>query len=106
MNGKTIPIACDMEAFTPEQRRRHSDLSEELRQTTEEVKELSNGYAFRYKRDENTWMRVAEYVDLERRCCPFFSFDLKREAESGDVWLSLTGREGVRAFLAEQIERS
>jgi hypothetical protein len=42
-------------------------------------------------------------VELERRCCPFFSFTLKREVE-GHVWLELTGREGVKEFLATQMQ--
>ena len=70
---------------------------------TREVRELADGYAFRYATDETIWLAAAEYVDLERRCCPFFSFALKREAE-GAVWLELTGQEGVKEFLATQLQ--
>ena len=104
MSEQTVPIACNMNAFTPEQRQRHTEVSSQLKRATEEVKELSNGYAFRYRTDENTWMKAAEYVDLERRCCPFFAFALEREPESGTVWLKLTGQKGVKAFLAEQFQ--
>ncbi len=106
MSEQTVPVACDMNAFTPEQRLRYNEVSSHLRQATEEAKELSNGYAFRYNTNEDTWMKAAEYVDLERRCCPFFAFALERESGSGAVWLKLTGREGVKAFLTEQIQRT
>ena len=98
-----VVIACDLAALTPEQRRRHTALSQQLAQATEEVRELGDGYAFRYATNETTWLTAAEYVDLERRCCPFFSFTLKREAE-GAVWLELTGKEGVKEFLATQLQ--
>ena len=99
------PIACDMNAFTPEQRRRYDEVSSRLRQMTEEVVELPDGYAFRYKTDETTWLKAAEYVDLERRCCPFFAFALELEP-GGTVWLKLTGREGAKVFLTSQMERA
>jgi hypothetical protein len=40
---------------------------------------------------------------LEKLCCPFLNFTLEVEAENGSVWLGLTGREGVKAFVREEI---
>lgn len=97
-----LPIACDLTAFTPEQRQRHIDLGRRLEQAVQEVQELADGYAFRYTPHDTLWSDAAEYVDLERRCCPFFTFTLKREV-GGDVWLLLTGSEDVKAFLATQL---
>ena len=106
MNQQAIPIACDMDAFTPEQRQRYDEVSSHLRQATEEVIELPDGYAFRYRTDETTWLKAAEYVDLERRCCPFFAFALELEPESGAVWLKLTGREGSQGVFDRPDEMS
>jgi hypothetical protein len=97
-----VSIACNLAAFTSEQRQRHTALSQQLAQAVQEVRELTDGYAFRYQTDETTWLRAAEYVDLERRCCPFFTFMLVHEA-GGAVWLQLTGPEGVKDFLATQL---
>jgi hypothetical protein len=36
-------------------------------------------------------------------CCPFFGFALEMEPEGGAVWLSLTGREGVKPFIIAEI---
>ena len=105
MADQLSPIACDMTALSPEQRQRHGALSRQLAQATAEVKELPDGYAFRYASEEGTWLAAAEYVELERQCCPFFHFALEREPEGGPVWLRLTGGEGVKAFLASQIKQ-
>ena len=97
-----VSIACNLAAFTSEQRQRHTALSQQLAQAVQEVRELTDGYAFHYATDETTWLLAAEYVDLERRCCPFFTFTLVRESE-GAVWLQITGSEGVKDFLATQL---
>src|SRR5215471_8461622 len=41
---------------------------------------------------------AAEFITLERLCCPFYDFALESEREGGPVWLTLTGREGVKEF--------
>lgn len=93
-----------MAALSAGQRQRHTDLARQLAQATAEVKELPDGYAFRYATEDGTWLRAAEYVDLERRCCPFFGFALEQEPGAGSVWLRLTGSDDVKAFLATQIK--
>ncbi len=44
--------------------------------------------------------QLAEWVSFERKCCPFFEFRIEVAPKSGPVWLSLTGRAGVKDFLA------
>ena len=100
------PIACDMTALNSEQRERHGVLSRQLEQSVAEVEELENGYALRYQASESLWMTVAEYVDLERRCCPFFKFTLEKTPASDSVRLCLTGGEGVKEFLETQIKQN
>lgn len=91
-----------MTELTPEQRTRTFELLDELKAKKKEVKELSNGYAFRYVMDPETFRNVAEFITYEHRCCPFFDFDLILEREGGDMWLQLTGRGGVKAFIREE----
>ena len=104
------PIACDMTALNSEQRDRHGVLSSQLAQRVEAVEELADGYAFRYRADggadASLWITVAEYVDLERRCCPFFKFTLEKSPASDSVRLCLTGGEGVKEFLKTQIQQN
>ena len=93
------PIACNMKALDRGQRLRHQSLTAQLRSAAQETRELADGYSFRLPSDEATIQKTAEWITLERRCCPFISFGLEVGREGGPLWLSLTGREGVKAFL-------
>ena len=52
---------------------------------------------------EGSLVRVAEFIELERRCCPFFRFELEVQDEGGAAWLRLTGRMGVKQFIAAEL---
>jgi hypothetical protein len=94
------PFACNRLALTSEQRKRHFDeLSPKLVSLKKSVRELPNGYEFEFPADASTFQLVAEWVIGERACCPFFDIDMRLEREGGSLWLSLTGREGVKQFI-------
>jgi hypothetical protein len=94
------PFACDRFALSPEARARHfNEIGPELRKHKTAVRELPNGYAFRFPSDPATVQLVAEWAAGERLCCPFFDIDIHMEAEHGPVWLTLTGREGTKDFI-------
>jgi hypothetical protein len=93
------PLACDLTALSPQQRRRRAALAGRLKRAVRGVEELPDGYAIRFAAEESTWLAAAEFVALERRCCPFLGFALEAVRERGPVRLSLLGREGVKEFL-------
>ena len=98
--GHDSPFACDVTAFTPEQRKRHfEELGPTLRSLRKSVRELADGYEFEFPADEKTFQLVAEWAIQERRCCPFFDIDVRLDREGGPLWLRLTGREGVKDFI-------
>jgi hypothetical protein len=33
-------------------------------------------------------------------CCPFFTFELTFEPDSGPIWLRVRGQEGVKEFIS------
>lgn len=93
-------FACNRLALTPEQRKRHFDeLGPKLVSLRKAVRELPNGYEFGFPADSSTVQLVAEWAIGERACCPFFDIALHLEREGGPLWLSLTGREGVKQFI-------
>ena len=104
-NGETkeSPLACDMSAIGPGLRGRHVANAGELFRAVEQIRELPGGYAFRLPADADTLLKAAEFISLERLCCPFLGFALEVEPEGGAVWLRLTGREGVKAFIQEEV---
>jgi hypothetical protein len=95
----TPKLACRIDAFTPDQRQRYRVLREALGRATVETIELPDGYCFRYRGDE-VFQMAAEWVTLERRCCPFFDFALAWERE-GAPTLTISGGPGVKEFIAD-----
>jgi hypothetical protein len=105
------PLACNLQALNPSQRERHRLLSEKIRSAVVDRVELRNGYALildlhRLPTDAAGLpfcvVEVAEWVDLEARCCPFLDFGIEVRGKGGAVRLSLTGGENVKAFLREE----
>jgi hypothetical protein len=94
---------CDLTALRPEERKRHQRVLQELGSTVEEVREIPDGYAFRHPPEGESVRRIAEFITLERLCCPFLDFTLEVAANRGPVWLHLTGPEGVKELLRAEL---
>lgn len=90
-------LACDFTAMDDEQRERYGVLRRWLGEDFREARELEDGYAFRHSSEAEVLVALAEYVSLERLCCPFFDFAI--EVGHGEVWLRMTGPEGAKGIL-------
>ena len=93
------PIACNLKALTPAERARQSALSRKLKAATVEKTELASGLSFKLSLAQMPLREVAEWIEDERKCCPFLDFQLSVECDGGAVHLSLTGGPGVKEFL-------
>jgi hypothetical protein len=100
---KESPLACDMTAIEPERREQHIATAGQVFRAVTDIRELPGGYAFLLPDEPDTLVKAAEFISLEKLCCPFLGFVLEVESEGGDVWLRLTGREGVKAFIREEV---
>jgi len=100
---KESPIACDMSAIEPGRREQHIATGKEVFRAITEIRELPDGYVFRLSGEPNMLVKTAEFISLEKLCCPFLRFVLEVEPEGGAVWLGLAGREGVKAFIREEV---
>ena len=103
MTEKQSPFACDMTAIAADQRDAHLATINKLFRSVQNVRELPNGYRVRLPNESDVLLTAAKFIALERLCCPFFDFSLEIEREGGAVWLSLTGREGVKPFIMAEI---
>jgi hypothetical protein len=92
-----------MTVIPPDQRQAHLTTSKDLFSRIEEFRELANGYEFRFASGPDLIVKLGEFISLEKLCCPFLTFVIEVEAEGGPVWLRLAGREGVKAFIREEI---
>jgi hypothetical protein len=100
--GPAIPIACRVSALDKAQRKRQQELLRLVRASAQATQDLSDGYAFRLAADPALFRQAAEWVTLERRCCPFLEFGLEWRKDD-TVWIRLTGGPGVKDFLAAEI---
>ena len=92
-------FACDLTAIPEEDREEHVMSAPQLFSTAEEVQELPNGYAIRFANAPGKFVAIAEFIESDRLCCPFFNFVIEVEPYSGPLWLRLTGGEGVKEVL-------
>ncbi len=98
-NVENQGLACDLTAIPSSVREEHVVTAPQLFQTAQEVRELSNGYAFRFLNEPGKFMAIANYIENERLCCPFFNFELEVKLNGGALWLRLTGNQGVKELL-------
>jgi len=105
---KSMPdqvIACNLFGLTEQQRRRQQELRELLFDSGQQVRELPDGYAIGLPATAANILAAAEFVTLERLCCPFFQFELAVGGESEPLWLRMKGGKGVKEFLKAELLR-
>ena len=95
--AEETPIACNL---TGEARAERGDDVRALFQEVEQVRELADGYAFRFAGSDSAASRLLEFTLVERRCCPFFTFELAFEPNEGPIWLRLRGSTNIKDFVA------
>lgn len=97
MEPAETPIACNLsEADLAARSSEVSNLFEEV----EQVRELDDGYAFRFSGSDAAAGRLLAFTLEERRCCPFFTFELAFEPNEGHLWLRLRGSAAIKDFVA------
>jgi hypothetical protein len=95
-------FACNLKALSAEQRKQYAQLSRDLFSAVAERRELKDGYAFRISLAQVSLVNLAEWVQLERTCCPFFRFRIEVAEQDESAWLSLEGAPGVKKFIESE----
>jgi hypothetical protein len=103
MNGSdTSPaIACNLDALSPSERARRSELARIIQKSSISIEETDSGYRVQLPNDSEICERALELILLERRCCPFLSLALTFEWGDGAVALAIGGAPGVKQFLTK-----
>src|SRR5687767_9766432 len=83
------PLACSLGGLTSKERVESQGLLKTLETSVLEVKELPDGYALRVDEAKLPFGRLSRWIELERRCCPFFHFATEVSPDGGPVWLRL-----------------
>ena len=95
-------FACNMLALNAEERKRHIEVTKRLRAAAKEVRELPDGYGFRFSSDQPAILLISEFIARERLCCPFFTFEMIVEPEDGPLWMRLRGADVVKDFIRSE----
>lgn len=93
-------LVCNRNAISAEERPRYDDLLHKLRTSIRDRRELPDGYSFRIVEQSISLKDVAEWISMERRCCPFLIFQLEVPAGHAAVRLALRGPSGAKAIVA------
>ena len=92
-------FACNLKALSHAERARHQELGRRLwRSALLDRRELTDGYSFQIDPTKTPLVEVAEWVSYEHKCCPFLRFRIDVSEETS-VWLTLSGRPGVKQFI-------
>jgi hypothetical protein len=98
--AEDVPIACSLTANELVTRGEEiNDLFTGVQQT----RELADGYAFRFPGTSPWPQRVLDFIQGERSCCPFFTFELDFIPNEGPVWLHIRGPEGVKEMIKDSL---
>jgi hypothetical protein len=98
-----LPIACDMTALNAAQRERQQALMKSFHASIQETLALDDGYAFRLAANTEMILLAAEFITIERLCCPFFNFEMEVGPPGAPLWLRISGREGVKEFIKMEL---
>ena len=96
------PFACRPNALDKAQRQRQQALLATVRRTVVAKRELPDGVALSFPGDARAFVQLAEWISLERRCCPFVAFALEWNQDD-KVSVRMTGQPGVKAFIAAEM---
>jgi hypothetical protein len=95
-------LTCNINGIPTQQRARYELLVATLGRAIQTKRELPDGYALLMDTQQINTGQLVEWVELERKCCPFFGFEIRWDRQPKAVWLHLTGPEGVKPFILDE----
>jgi hypothetical protein len=98
-DGGPPVIACNLKAISPAERPRYNHLMKRIRLAVRRRSELRDGYSFDLNGKDISLIEVAEWIGMERLCCPFLTLQLSASGNHSGWILKLNGPPGVKALL-------
>jgi hypothetical protein len=95
-------LVCNLNVLTPAERQEYGARTERLMSSVVKIEDVAHGYRLHFGPGLQV-TDLLQWIDAERRCCPFLDFETRLEREGGARWLQMTGPAGVKAFLKEEI---
>jgi hypothetical protein len=83
---------------------RKEAISRELFAHAEQFDELPDGFAYRFPSTAPWPATALSFIEAERQCCPFFTFELVFAPDRAPLWLRLRGSDAIKAFVRAELD--
>jgi len=95
-------LSCKL---TDEEFREHKEkIRAGLKEGLRDKQEIADGFVYAFHGSDATIEQLVNFIRIERQCCPFFRFELTIRDEKTDILLKITGPEGVKEFLLNELK--
>jgi len=102
LNVFETALACTL--LPNELNERLAELKEEVFTSDVRKEELADGYIFYFNDEGEMANKVLDFLKFEKKCCPFFKFDLSILPFQGGMALKISGSTQVKSFIDYYME--
>lgn len=95
-------FACNLKAISAAERPRYNELVTRIRAAIRDRSAFATGYVFKLDSKTVTLPEAAEWIVMERLCCPFLTLQISAAGNQPDWVLTLTGPEGVKPLITAE----
>jgi len=88
---------------TPELHERKRTVIAELKDLVLDQTETQTGFKYKFDGSDKVLDLLNNFIKTERLCCDFFVFALNVAGNSEYTWLELSGPEGTKDFIKQEI---
>ncbi|MEM8891121.1 MAG: hypothetical protein AAGD28_24295 [Bacteroidota bacterium] len=85
----------------PELIKRKQALQKEVFSQMDSYEELEKGFLFRFTFEENFLIKLTDYMLAEKKCCPFFQYELKIQPHAEGIELAVSGEGEAKEMVRE-----
>ncbi len=89
---------------TPELQQRKKTVIAELKSQVLEKIETDQGFKYEFEGSDKMLDLLNSFIKTERLCCDFFLFTLTASTDTKFTWLELSGPEGTKDFIKNEID--
>jgi len=82
---------------------RRDELLSVVLDAVKQVKELDNAYVLRFASNQETFILLSDWLQLECKANPFLRCQLVAESNNGPIWVELSGPAGTKDFLMSEL---